>query len=171
MKDDYPRAIRKMLIIRVLLLPFVVLLLVYGTIIYFFATYSTRQVKDDLVRIATDHRNLIDQFLYEKSASLKFIATSFSRDVLSDRATLEVVFKNLQAESKAFFDLGVFDEAGHHIAYAGPFDLVGKSYAASEWFKAVQDQDIYISDEFLGFRKIPHFIIVVRRQEIGRAHV
>ena len=55
-----------MLIIRVLLLPFVVLLLVYGTIIYFFATYSTRQVKDDLVRIATDHRNLIDQFLYEK---------------------------------------------------------------------------------------------------------
>ena len=76
--------------------------------------------------------------------------------------------KNLQAESKAFFDLGVFDEAGHHIAYAGPFDLVGKSYASSEWFKAVQDQDIYISDEFLGFRKIPHFIIVVRRQEQER---
>lgn len=168
LKDDYPRTIRKMLIIRVFLLPFVVLLLVYGTIIYFFAAYSTRQVKNDLVRIATDHRNLIDQFLFEKSASLKFIATSFSRDALSDKATLQVVFRNLQAESKAFFDLGVFDEAGRHIAYAGPFDLVGKSYADSGWFKAVQEQNIYISDEFLGFRKIPHFIIVVRRQEQER---
>lgn len=165
MKDDYPRTIRKMLIMRVLLLPFVILLLVYGTIIYFFAAYSTRQVKDDLVRIATDHRNLINHFLFEKSASLKFIASSFSRDALSDKSTLEVILKNLQVESKAFFDLGVFDAAGHHIAYAGPFDLAGKSYADSEWFKAVQEQNIFISDEFLGFRKIPHFIIAVRRQE------
>jgi two-component system, NtrC family, sensor kinase len=157
-----------MLIIRLFLLPAIVLFLVYGTIIYFFGTYSTRQVKNDLLRIATDHCNLIDQFLSEKSASLKFMAASFGRDALSDKATLERLFKNLQAESKAFFDVGVFDDAGDHIAYVGPFDLVGKSYAASEWFKAVQNKEIYISDEFLGFRKIPHFIIVVRRQEQGR---
>ena len=167
--DDYSRTIRKMLIVRVFLLPFLVFLLVYGTIIYFFASYASRQVQGELVRIATDHRNLIDQFLNEKAETLKFMAGTFSRSFLSDRANLEEIFKKLQAQSKAFFDLGVFDKNGDHIAYAGPFDLAGKSYAQAEWFKVIRDQDVYISDEFLGYRKIPHFVIAVRRQEEGQS--
>jgi two-component system NtrC family sensor kinase len=154
-----------MLITRVFLLPFLLFLLVYGTIVYFFASYSSRQIKNELVRIATDHCNLIDQFLEEKATMLAFIADAFDRDHLSDRAILNDIFKTLQAENKAFFDLGVFDGNGHHVAYAGPFDLLGKSYSQAEWFKAVQHQDVYISDEFLGFRRIPHFIIAVRNQE------
>ena len=165
MKPDNSQQIRRMLLIRVFLLPFAVLLLVCGTIVYFFAAYSSRQVKNELVRIATDHRNLINQFLNEKTSMLKFIATSFPLAHLSDKATLETIFKNLQAQSKVFFDLGVFDAQGNHIAYAGPFDLVGKSYAQADWFKAIQNQEVYISDEFLGYRRIPHFVIAVRRQQ------
>lgn len=169
MKDNYSRTIRRMLIIRVFLLPFLVFLLVYGTIVFFFASYSSRQVKNELVRIATDHRNLIDQFLEEKAAVLAYTAAAFGRERLSNHVSLEAVFKSLQTESKAFFDLGVFDANGHHKAYAGPFDLLGKSYSQAEWFQAVQKQDVYISDEFLGYRRIPHFIIAVRKQADGRA--
>lgn len=165
MKDYYTRTIRKMLIIRVFLLPFTVMILVYGTIIYFFAGYSTQQVKNELVRIATDHRNLIDQFLSEKSAILLFTANHFSHEQLSTQSDLETLFKNLQAQSKAFVDLGVFDQHGNHSAYTGPFDLAGKNYAEADWFKAVQNQAVYISDEFLGYRRIPHFVIAVRRQQ------
>jgi two-component system NtrC family sensor kinase len=167
--DHYSRTIRKMLIIRVFLLPFLVLLLVYGTIIYSFASYASRQVQSELMRIATDHRNLIDQFLNEKAGMLKFMANTLSRSDLRDHATLEKIFKRLQAESKAFFDLGLFDENGDHVAYAGPFDLVGKSYAQAEWFKTIKDQEVFISDEFLGYRNIPHFVIAVRRQERGQS--
>jgi len=156
-----------MLLLRLFLLPFAVLLVVCGTIIYFFTTYSSRQVRSELERIALDHRNLINQFLEEKTAVLKFIAASFGCRELSDRSRLESIFRHLQDQSKAFFDLGVFDAQGNHMAYAGPFDLVGKSYAQAEWFMAVRSQEVYISDEFLGYRKIPHFIIAVRRQENG----
>lgn len=158
-----------MLLFRLFLLPFGVFLVVCGTIIYFFATYSSRQVRSELERIAFDHRNLINQFLADKTAILKFIAASFDCRELSDRSQLEGIFRNLQAQSKAFFDLGVFDAQGNHLAYAGPFDLVGKNYARAEWFKTVRSQEVYISDEFLGYRKIPHFIIAVRRQENGKA--
>ncbi len=167
MQADDTKQIRRMLLFRLFLLPFAVFLLVCGTIIYFFASYSSRQVKSELERIAIDHRSLINQFLAEKTAILKFISTAFNRDELSSKTRLEGIFRNLQAQSKAFFDLGVFDADGNHMAYAGPFDLVGKSYAQSEWFIAVRTQEVYISDEFLGYRKLPHFIIAVRRVENG----
>ncbi len=166
MKENYyTRTIRKMLIVRVFLLPFAVLMLVYGTTIYFFTSYSSRQVKSELVRIATDHRNLIDQFLREKTTILQFATASFNLEELSAAANLGVVLQNLQSQSKAFFDLGVFDANGRHIAYAGPFDLAGKSYAEADWFKAVQERGVFISDEFLGYRRIPHFIIAVKKIE------
>jgi two-component system NtrC family sensor kinase len=164
-KADDTQQIRRMLIVRVFLLPFAVLLLVCGTIVYFFAAYSNRQIKNELVRIAADHRNLIQQFLNETISVLQFIATSFPIEQLSDGPTLESIFKNLQGQSKIFFDIGVFDAQGNHIAYAGPYDLVGKSYAQADWFKAIQDQEVFISDEFLGYRKIPHFVIAVRRRQ------
>ena len=167
MKTDNSQKIRRMLLVRVFLLPLAVLLLVCGTIVYFFAAYSSRQVKSELVRIATDHRNLINQFLSEKTATLKFIAASFPLDQLSDKSKLQAIFGNLQSQSKAFFDLGVFDANGNHVAYAGPFDLVGKSYAQADWFKAIQNREVYISDEFLGYRRIPHFVIVVRKRQNG----
>ena len=165
MKADNTQQIRRMLIVRVFLLPFAVLLLVCGTIVYFFAAYSSRQIKNELVRIAADHRNLIQQFLGETTSVLQFIATSFPFEQLSDEATLAAIFKNLQSQSKVFFDIGVFDDKGNHIAYAGPYDLVGKSYAQADWFKAVQNQQVFISDEFFGYRKIPHFVIAVKRQQ------
>lgn len=167
-EDYYTRTIRKMLIVRVFLLPFVVMLIVYGTIIYFFTSYSGRQVRGELVRIAIDHRNLIDQFLIEKTAILHFTMDSFSLEHLSILSNLETVLQNLQSQSKAFFDLGVFDAGGHHIAYAGPFNLAGRSYAQADWFKEVQDQDVFISDEFLGYRRTPHFIIAVKKIEKQR---
>ena len=98
LKDHYSKNIRKMIITRVFFLPFLVLLLVYGTIIFFFASYSSHQVKNELVRIATDHRNLIDQFLVEKAGMLKFIANAFSRNILSEQSNLENIFKKLQLE-------------------------------------------------------------------------
>ena len=168
LKANDTQQIRRMLLLRLFLLPLAVLLVVCGTIIYLFATYSSRQVKSELARIAFDHRSLIHQFLTEKIAILKFVAVSFSCDELSAKHRLDSIFKNLQAQSKAFSDLGVFDAEGNHLAYAGPFDLVGKSYAQAEWFKAVRSQAVFISDEFLGYREIPHFIIAVRRQENGK---
>ena len=165
MKKDNFKQIRKMILIRVLMVPFIIVLVVFGTLVYYFASYSSRQVKSELVRTATDHRSLIDQFLTEKVASLQFISSSYSIDELRNESSLTGIFRRLQSGSVAFFDLGIFDQKGNHLAYAGPYDLAGKNYAETEWFKAVQDKGLYISDVFLGYRNIPHFVIAVRRNE------
>ena len=63
MKQDKPNTIKRMLVFRLLMIPMVVLLLVCATIAFYLITYSGAQVKNELMRTAADHRNLIDCFL------------------------------------------------------------------------------------------------------------
>ena len=59
----------------------------------------------------------------------------------------------------------MIDQAGQHLAYVGPYDLKNLNYYLEPWFGEVMSKGIYISDVYMGFRQIPHFIIAVRRQE------
>jgi two-component system NtrC family sensor kinase len=42
-----------------------------------------------------------------------------------------------------------------------------KNYSQTFWWKKVMERGIFISDMFMGFRKVPHFVIAVARQEKG----
>jgi two-component system NtrC family sensor kinase len=157
-----------MILSRVLLPPFITILLVFGTMVAYFAAGLRRQVQDKLTTIVEDHRRIIDQFLFERASDLEFAANTNSLSSMDQEGLLRLL-AGLQAQSRAFQDLGVFDAAGNHVAYVGPYDLAGKNYADKPWFKAVQEERIYISDVFLGYRKVPHFIIAVKREENGAA--
>ncbi|MFC1597349.1 ATP-binding protein [Planctomycetota bacterium] len=157
-----------MILIRGLLAPFVALTLVCAILVYYFASYLRDQVEATLVRTASNHRHLVDAFLRERACDLRFAAASCSIEEISNQANLTELFRNLQTGSEAFFDLGVFDDTGNHLEYVGPYDLAGRNYAEAEWFEAVREEGLYISDVFLGYRKIPHFIIAVRRREGDR---
>jgi two-component system NtrC family sensor kinase len=158
------RSIRRSILVRVLLPSFLIVVVVFGTVITYFGTNLKSRVYSELALLAEDHRRLIEQFLEERVANLRFAAASHRLNELSDHGLLEEVLRNLQETSRAFFDLGVFDEQGNHIAYVGPYDLKGKNYAETEWFRAVQERGVYISDVFLGYRKLPHFVIAVKRK-------
>lgn len=160
------RRTRRMILGRVLTAPFIVMLLVCGSLVYHFATSLRHQVTTKLVRIVEGHRRIIEQSLDERIQDLQFVAASSRYEDLTRQGEIDLVLKRLQATSQAFLDLGVFDESGIHFAYAGPYTgLVGKKYAETHWFQEVQDKSVYVSDVFLGFRNIPHFVIVVRQEE------
>ena len=168
MKSDRFRTTRRMILSRGLLAPFVALTLVCAILVYYFASYSRDQVETTLVRTASNHRHVVDEFLHERASDLRFAAASRGMEEISNQPDLAELFRNLQAGSEAFVDLGVFDATGNHLEYVGPFELAGKNYAEAEWFEAVREEGLYISDVFLGYRKIPHFIIAVRRHEGDR---
>jgi len=68
-------------------------------------------------------------------------------------------------------DLGVFNPSGVHVAYHGPYSLKGKIYKDTQWFKEVMKYGYYISDIFLGYRQIPHFVIAVTQENEGKKWV
>ena len=163
------RRTRRMILGRVLLAPFVVVLLVCGTLVYHFAANLHYQLGAKLVRIVDGHRRIIEQFLEERTADLQFIAASSRFEDLTREGQLNRILGHLQQGSQAFLDLGVFDDKGNHVAYAGPYsDLVGRNYSQTKWFLEIREKPVYISDVFLGFRKIPHFVIVVRQESRDR---
>ena len=111
------------------------------------------------------HRNIVELFLKERTSKLRIIAQTQTRDHLVRTLNLDLVFEALNQADGSFTDLGVIDANGNHLAYVGPFDLQDKNYSSALWFKEVMKKGVYISDMFMGFRKVPHFIIAVTRSE------
>lgn len=157
--------IRMIILSRTLVAPFIILMLVCGTLVYYFATALHVRVESELVRIVDDHRGLIDQFLAERTEDLKYIAEANHFEDLRQPDRIKKVLYALQKGSPAFLDLGIFDAQGNHLAYQGPYNLEGKNYRDAAWFQAVAEKSVYVSDVFLGYRNTPHFIIAVKQME------
>jgi len=124
-----------------------------------------------MVRVVEDHRELIQVFLAERRADLLFVAQTYTFDDLKTDQALARVLDRLKTKSPAFVDLGVFDRSGLQVAYQGPYQLAGKAYGQTEWFKEVLRRGYYISNVFLGYRGVPHFIIALVREEEGERWV
>lgn len=153
------------------LVPLIPFILALGTGYYFFTTSLENNTIASMKRIVEDHRQMIASFLEERKHDLYFILYSYTFDDLSQSENLDMVFDHLQRGFPAFVDLGVFDKGGIHVAYHGPYRLKGKVYKDENWFKEVMKHGYYISDIFLGYRQVPHFIIAVSKEEAGKKWV
>jgi two-component system NtrC family sensor kinase len=166
-KNRY-ETLKRLILGIMILVPFVPFILVLGIGYYYFTTALETNSIASMKRIVEDHKQMIDSFLRERRSDLEFIIHSYRFEDLADPEKLFVVFNQLQMESPAFIDLGIFNEEGIHITYHGPYRLVGRDYGQEDWFKQVLKHGVYISDIFLGYRRIPHFIIAVAKEEQGK---
>jgi len=169
-KNRY-QTLKKLILGIMIIVPFIPFILVLGIGYYYFTTSLETNSIASMKRIVEDHRQMIDSFLRERRADLEFIINSYRFEDLADPEKLFVVFNQLQKESSTFIDLGIFNEEGIHITYHGPYRLVGRDYGEEDWFKQVIKHGVYISDIFLGYRRIPHFIIAVAKEEQGKKWV
>jgi two-component system NtrC family sensor kinase len=137
-----------------------------GTIIYseFFQIYRTK-VEEQIQYRARAQAEAVDLFLKERVAILAAMAdTHVYQDMIQEKNLAEV-FRIMNLTAGAFVDLGVINNAGQHVAYIGPYDLKGLNYYQQSWFGEVMSKGSYISDVYMGYRQLPHFIIAVKRQE------
>jgi len=152
----------------------VIPLLILGAVIYyqFSQSYYTK-IMEDMKTLAENRSSSIDLFLEERISQLTNLAHTIPLEKLRDEAFLGKVFDILQARSKSFLDLGIIDQEGGHLAYVGPYYALMKSanYKNEDWFQTAMSTGVYVSDVFLGFRKIPHFIMAVAVREGSRSWV
>jgi two-component system NtrC family sensor kinase len=159
------------IILLTLLVTFTPLFLL-GIIMYRqFAGLYTDKVREQITVRAQAQAEALDLFLKERTAILGTIAATheFQTVVSEENLARKLAVINLWAG--AFVDLGVIDANGAQLAYVGPYDLRGRNYGEQPWFAEVMSKGTYISDVYPGFRKVPHFIIAVRRQENQRTWI
>ena len=150
----------------------VVPLFILGGVIYHqFSVSYTAKIKDNMKTLAENRAGSVDLFLDERISQLTGLANTHSMEQLKNEDYLNKVFNIIQTRSKSFLDLGVIDEEGNHLAYVGPYyNLLKKvNYKDETWFHEVMATGVYVSDVFLGFRKIPHFIIAVMVREKNKS--
>ena len=154
-----------------LLVTYLTPLLVLSAFFHYQYTVTLREgVFNHLRSIAENQRNTVDLFLLERVNNLNNAFRSVDISLPSLERRMEGLLAELQLESKAFVDLGLFDPGGKLTAYSGPHtDLIGKDYHSQEWYQRMQrDRPSHvISDVYLGFRGKPHFIIAVHREVQG----
>ena len=165
----YYRALIRNIVILVIVVSLTPMFLVSGIILYQFRDSYSEKIHAHLGELVLNHKQNIDTFLKEKLKHIRFLAKSYSFEELSDEAFLQDMLLNLQEGFSPFFvDLGVINERGVQVAYAGPYKLGGAVYSEADWFKEAFQKPYYISDVFLGLRGLPHFIIAVREDWQGR---
>jgi two-component system NtrC family sensor kinase len=168
---DHFSTLKRVILTCMILVPLIPFMLALCIGYYYFKTALENSTIASMKRIVQDHRQMIESFLKERKADLNFILNSYTYEDLNQSEKLDTVFDHLKKESYSFVDLGVFDQAGVHVAYHGPFDLKARVYKDADWFKGVMKHGYYISDIFLGYRQIPHFIIAVTKEEAGKKWV
>jgi two-component system, NtrC family, sensor kinase len=155
--------------LRIVIVSLAPMMLVTGIILYQFHVFSNKMVHAHLDELVLKHRQKIDDFLKQKLSDISYLSKSYEFSLLKEKPFLQQRLRALQADySYVFVDLGVIDDKGRQVSYAGPFDLDQADYSGSEWFQKARVRDTYISDVFTGMRGHPHFIVAVKREWQGR---
>lgn len=128
---------------------------------------TEQSVESDIMlrtaRLVSNTQRSISFFMAERRSALDFIVRDNTFESLTDPARLAALLDNIKKGFSGFIDLGVITHEGRQKIYAGPYNLEGRNYSTQDWYKQVLAQGVYISDVFLGFRKIAHIIIAIKR--------
>lgn len=162
-KDIY-RSLKVRIILIDAIVSLVPLFIVVTISYFWFQSILKEDFRTQLSWQMENVRQSIEFFIGEKLSALRFIASTYSYEQLSDRKELSYIFSKFKKEFTGFVDLGVIDSDGVQQAYVGPYRLQGKDYSAQEWFKELIVRPKYVSDVFLGYRRIPHFTIAVKQE-------
>ncbi len=161
-KDRY-----KSLKIRIVLIDAflsIVPLFIVITISYF---WFQKILKDDFYKQLNweiqNTKQTIEFFVDERLSALRFITSSYTYEQMSDKKLLPEIFTKFKREFGGLVDFGIIDSNGIQKSYTGSYSLEGKDYSNQDWFQEVIIRSYYVSDVFMGYRKIPHFAIAIKK--------
>jgi two-component system NtrC family sensor kinase len=152
------------LVTRMILVSMVPLAGIGGANFLLFYQLNRSVVLEQHANFLRYHKESVEGFLNSLVSEMVSWAHQYGLEELKS-GSLEKLYRINQGRGGILEDLGVIDSRGDHVRYVGPYDLAKKNYRETEWFGRVVEDGLYVSDMFLGFRGVPHFIIAVKRLE------
>lgn len=167
-RNRYYRTLSRNIIITMLAASITPMVIVSIIILRDFKISYRQQVHAHLALVARNHKKNINLFLTEKLANIRLLANNYSHDNFSNEYFIKQKLAELQqAYDRVFVDLGLINDQGIQISYAGPHALINADYAKAEWFHKAINTSYFTSDVFYGLRGAPHFIISARQYYNG----
>jgi two-component system, NtrC family, sensor kinase len=162
-KDRY-KSLKMRIVLLDAVLSMIPLIIVVTVSYFWFQSILKDDYRNQLRWQLENTKQSIEFFVEEKLSGLRFLSSAYSYEQLSDEKTLAEIFSKFKKECGGLVDIGVIDSNGFQKAYVGPYRLQGKDYSNQDWFHEVVIRSAYVSDVFMGYRKLPHFAIAVKRE-------
>ena len=161
----YYQSLTRNMILTVIIVSFTPMILVISILLHQFDKSYQEKTYAHLSELVQKHKQNIDSFLNEKLTDIQFLANNNSFERLNNNDFLREQLANLRSTyGSLFVDLGLVDEKGLQVAYAGPYELKNAEYTNAQWFMEASAKQSYISDVFLGLRALPHFIVTIKKK-------
>src|SRR6056297_1551566 len=123
-RESYYRQLQRKMILTVIVVSFTPMILVIGILLYQFNIVYHEKTEAHLQELVQKHKQNIDTFLKERMSNLRSLIGNYDYSSLADTDFLTRELQTLRgAYSEVFVDLGVIDESGRQVAYAGPYNL------------------------------------------------
>lgn len=116
---------------------------------------------------AESTRQGIEAFIDKLRATIQVISESYKYKDLAVQENLDRVFEHLKSRNQGLVDLSVIGPDGVQQTYSGPFNLKGKDYSDSLWYQKTLARKVYVSEVFMGYRNMPHFVIAISKKVAG----
>jgi two-component system, NtrC family, sensor kinase len=161
------KVLRRNIIVLMLLVTLLPLFLMGLINHYLYQQTMQDEIVNPLKILVNKTRHSFEVFLAERLSAISFIASSHTCEELADAKNLSRIFKVMKKEFSGVVDLGFLDPSGVQVSYDGPYKLQGKDYLDQDWYKETRIRGSYISDVFLGYRKLPHLVMAAERISTG----
>ncbi|MCP4111845.1 MAG: two-component sensor histidine kinase [Desulfobacteraceae bacterium] len=154
--------LRRNIATLMLMITFIPLLLMLVINHFQYQSILENKIIGPLQLMVNKTKHSVQLTLEERLSALRFIASAYSPEELSDKKTLNRILHVIKEEFGGLADLSLINNQGFQVGYAGPYPLPGKNYSQQAWFQKALLKETYISNVFTGYREIPHIAIAVR---------
>ncbi len=161
------KLLRRNIIILMYLITFIPLLSMAGINLFLYEANLKKEIINPLKLMSNKTAHTISLYIEERMSSIHALAASYTYQQLSDQDRLNQLYRIFTKEFGGFVDFGVINKDGIQVAYAGPYDLLGKKYSEHKWFNEVSIRSVYVSEVFMGHRGFPHIAIAVQQFDIN----
>ncbi len=161
--DSYYRSLTRNIALIIIGVSVIPLILITLTFRHYSIISYTNNIETHYKLLIQRHKEKIDGFLNQQLNCISLLKNWVGFEQLAnDHALKEKLERLRQISGVAVVDLGIVDQQGVQINYAGPYKLKNAHYGQTLWFKEAIQKPDYVSDVFRGFRDTPHFIVSVR---------
>jgi len=160
--QDHYSVLKRNIIVIMLLITILPLATMIVINFFQYRSHLKSQIIAPLYSMADKTKHSFELFLDQRLAIIRFISTTYNFKDLTNEQNIKKILTSLKKECCGFVDIGLINNHGKLISYAGPYSLLGKNYSEQISFQETQIKGQYISNVFLGFRKYPHIVIAVQ---------
>lgn len=162
------RCLRRSLLIIMLLITLIPLSITAGLSFFQYQRLLQEETYNNARWSAEATAKSLETYIQKLQAAILMISDVHPFEALAQQEKLNTVFSKLKSEYPGVVDLSVIAPDGIQMAYAGPYNLVGRNYSRSVWYNRALVHKSHVSEAFLGFRNVPHFVIAASRREPGQ---